>query len=255
MTSPEAARERLKQVPGLVPVVRSARRARISAGRSIVDARLFASRLGRNKRIAAYLRANSVRRLQLGSGSNVYEGWLNTDVVDFKRKNEIVYLDATKPFPLPDAAFDAVFSEHMIEHLTYEDGIRCLAECHRVLRAGGRIRVATPSLDRLITLCDAEQSDLQGRYIRWSIDSFQGGAVPYLPGFVVNNFFRDWGHQFIYDRQTLGHALESVGFVDVEEWPVGESGDQALVGLERHMRSAAEFNAFETMVLEARRPR
>jgi predicted SAM-dependent methyltransferase len=254
MVTAHTAREQLKRVPGLVPVVRSLRRRRISAIRSVEDARFLASRFGRTKRIAEYLRDHPLRKLQLGTGSNVYEGWLNTDVVDFKRKNEIVFLDATKPFPLPDAAFDLVFSEHMIEHLTYDDGIRCLAECHRVLRPGGRIRIATPSLDRLITLYDPDQSDLQRRYVRWSIDSFQGGKAPYLAGFVVNNFFRDWGHQFIYDRETLRHALESVGFADVEDWPVGESGDPRFRALERHMRSAAEFNAFETMVLEARRP-
>ncbi len=254
MTAMNAARERLKDVPGLVPVVRSTRAARQSAVRYLEDARFLAGRVGRKKRIDSYLRAHAVRKLQLGTGSNIYEGWLNTDVCDFKRKNEVVYLDASKPFPLPDAAFDRVFTEHMIEHLTYSDGLHCLRECRRVLRPGGRIRVATPSLDRLISLYEREPTDLQRRYVRWSVDTFIEGADAYLPGFVLNNFFRDWGHRFIYDSQTLTHALESVGFVEVEEWPVGQSGDPHLANLERHMLSAAEFNEFETMVFEARRP-
>ena len=249
-----AARERLKRVPGLVPVVRSGRNARRSARRSFEDARFVAGRLGRKKRIAEYLGSHEVRKLQLGTGSNVYPGWLNTDVADFKRENEVVYLDARQPFPLPDDSFDFVFSEHMIEHLTYPDGLRCLKECSRVLRPGGRIRIATPSLNRLITLYEPEQTDLQRRYVRWSVESFQGDRVPGLAGFVVNNFFRDWGHEFIYDTQTLRHALETAGLVDVQERAVGESEHPELVGLERHMRSAAEFNAFETMVLEARQP-
>jgi hypothetical protein len=66
--------------------------------------------------------------------------------------------------------------------------------------------------------------------------------------------FWNFGHRFVYDEQTLGHTLRAVGFVDVESWPVGESGDERLTGLERHMRSAAEFNAFETIALEARHP-
>ena len=65
---------------------------------------------------------------------------------------------------------------------------------------------------------------------------------------------RNFEHRFVYDAATLRHALEAAGFVDVEQWPVGESGDERLAGLERHMRSAAEFNAYETLVLEARRP-
>lgn len=247
-------RDQLKRVPGLVPVVRSLRQARILAERELEDTRFFVGRVGRHKRINDYLQAHSVRRLQLGAGSNLYEGWLNTDIVDYKRKNEVVYLDARKPFPLPDSSFDAVYSEHMIEHLTYREGLFCLRECHRVLRPGGRIRIATPSLRRLVQLFDDTNTELQQRYIHWSLDTFVEHADAYLPGFVLNNFVRDWGHQFIYDPETLRHALGSTNFVQVREWPLGESDDPALVGLERHMRSAAEFNEYETLVLEARRP-
>jgi len=248
------ARERLKRVPGLVPAVRTARTVGRRATRSKEDVRLFAGRLGRRKRIDAYLRTHDERKLQLGTGANPYDGWLNTDVHDFLRRGDVVYMDAREPFPLPDEAFDLVFTEHMIEHLTYADGQQCLSECHRVLRPGGRIRVATPSLDRLIRLYDPELTDLQRRYIEWSLATFVPHADDQLPGFVLNNFLRDWGHEFVYDGQTLRHALATAGFVDVTEHGVGESDDPRLAGLERHMRRAAEFNAYETMVLEARRP-
>jgi predicted SAM-dependent methyltransferase len=237
-----ALKERLRSVPGLVRIVRALRRPRLSA-----------SRAGRHRRIDSYLRTHSIRKLQLGSGDNVLAGWLNTDVYVFKQAKELVHLDARKPFPLPDASFDLVFSEHMLEHLTYGEGLHCLRECHRVLRPGGRIRVATPSLGRLAGLYRPDATELERRYVRWSIDSFVADAGAYLPGFVLNNFFRAWGHQFIYDAQTLGHALETAGFVEVEEWTVGQSGHPELTGLERHLRGAAEFNEFETMVLEARR--
>jgi predicted SAM-dependent methyltransferase len=207
----------------------------------------------RKRRIDAYLRANDVRKLQLGTGGNVLAGWLNTDIHDFRRSGEVVYMDARRPFPLPAGSFDAVYSEHMLEHLTYEDGLRCLRECHRVLRPGGRIRVATPSLERLVRLYDPELSDVQRRYVRWSVDEFVPRADAPLPGFVLNNFLRDWGHEFVYDTQTLRHALSTAGFVEVEEHSVGESDDALLEGLERHLAEAPELNELETIVLEARR--
>jgi predicted SAM-dependent methyltransferase len=209
--------------------------------------------LERKRRIEAYLCTHEVRKLQLGSGEHVHQGWLNTDIHDFRRTKEVVYLDARKPFPLPASSFDLVFSEHMLEHLTYEDGLRCLRECHRVLRPGGRIRIATPSLERLIQLYEPNLSDVQRRYLGWSVDEFVRHADAPLPGFVLNNFVRDWGHEFVYDAQTLRHALEAAGFVDLEEHAVGESADPRLAGLEHHLSEAPELNEYETMVLEARR--
>jgi predicted SAM-dependent methyltransferase len=248
MTLREAVR-----IPGMRLLAATVRRGRSTAVETLQDARFQLKRARRGRLIEGYLRAHSVRKLHLGTGSNAYDGWLNTDITDFRRLNRVVYLDARKPFPLPDNSIDVVFSEHMIEHLTYAEGQHCLAECHRVLRPGGRIRIATPSIDRLLKLYEPVLTDLEHRYMRWSIETFVKEADAVLPGFVLNNIFRNFGHQFVYDHQTLGHALETAGFVDIESWPTGRSGDERLVGLERHMRNVAEFNEFETLGLEARR--
>jgi predicted SAM-dependent methyltransferase len=199
----------------------------------------------RRKDIETYLRAHDVRKLQLGAAENILDGWLNTDLHGYGHGRELVYLDVRKPFPLPDESFDVVFSEHLLEHLTYAEGQRCLRECYRVLRPGGRVRVATPSLERLAQLYDG--GEVQERYVRWAVETLEPELDAPLPGAVINNFFRSWGHRFIYDSQTLRHALETAGFVDVTESTVGE--------LEGHLAEEPKFNELETIVLEARRPR
>jgi predicted SAM-dependent methyltransferase len=201
-------------------------------------------RMQRPKQIEHYLRQHETRKLQLGAGEHPHAGWLNTDLHGYGRGQELVYLDVRKRFPLPDASFDFVYSEHMLEHLTYAEGQRCLRECLRVLRPGGIVRIATPSLERLAGLYDG--GGLQERYVRWAVETLEPETDAPLPGVVVNNFFHSWGHRFIYDPETLRHALTEAGFVDVEESPVGE--------LERHLAEAPEFNEYETFVLEARRP-
>jgi predicted SAM-dependent methyltransferase len=201
-------------------------------------------RAQRGRLIQRYLAEHDVRKLQLGAAENVLPGWLNTDLHGYGRA-DVVYLDVRKRFPLPDASFDLVYSEHMIEHLTYAQGQHCLRECLRVLRPGGTIRVATPSLERLARLYEGDAA--AERYVRWAVDTLDPEVDAPLPGVVINNFFRSWGHRFIYDPETLRHALGAAGFVGVEQVPLGE--------LERHLAETPELRELETFVLEAKRVR
>jgi predicted SAM-dependent methyltransferase len=227
----------------------------VKAYRRVGSIAFAASQLPRRRQtIEAYLRTHDFRGLQLGTGANAIPGWLNTDTYDEARDGSVVYLDACRRFPLPDASFDAVFSEHLIEHLTYRQGLRCLSECRRVLRPGGRIRVATPALDRVLALY-TDASGVERRYVEWATARHVRVADGALPGFVVNDLMRNWGHRFLYDAETLGRALKRTGFVDLRELAPGESHDPKLRFLEGHDTVIpAEFNALETLVLEARRP-
>jgi predicted SAM-dependent methyltransferase len=195
--------------------------------------------------------AREPRRLHLGAGPNLIPGWLNTDL-DARPRQGLAALDARKPFPLPDACCDVVFCEHLIEHLTYADGQRCLHECRRVLRPNSVLRVATPDLRRIVGLALGRDE----WYLEDAVPYVRGnfGDVPPLAGFVVNNFFRDWGHQFIYDAETLRYALEAAGFTEVQQREPTESDVPDLRGVEHHGDVIGErMNRFETLVLEARR--
>jgi predicted SAM-dependent methyltransferase len=148
-----------------------------------------------------------------------------------------------------------VFSEHMIEHVGWAAGQSMLRECRRVLRPGGRIRLATPDLAFLIDLYRTDKTDIQRRYVEWSARTHELGAPGALDTFVINHFFRAWGHRFIYDFDALRLALESAGFSGVVRSAVGSSDDPALRGLERHGDAIPpEFNLLETLVVEAVRP-
>jgi len=205
--------------------------------------------------IRGYLAGHRVAKLQIGAGPNSPPDWLNTDI-SASYSPRSVYMDATRPFPLADGTFDYVFSEHMIEHIPYAAGSFMLRECHRVLKPGGKIRIATPDLHRLLDLRSTVKSPIQQRYIVWCTDSFVPEVKVYHETFVINNAFRNWGHQFIYDEETLRNSLASAGFVDIVRYEPGESDDEHLRNIEEHGREIQdeELNRFETMVLQARRP-
>lgn len=200
--------------------------------------------------IADYLAVNTTRRLQIGAGHNPLPGWLCTDLTPVHPG--IASLDATRPFPFADNSFDAISSEHMIEHISYAQGQFMLRECHRVLKPGGRLRVATPDLQVLLALNTPKPEPLAARYLRWITERFLPDR-PVHPVFVINNAFRNWGHQFLYDAETLERALTQTGFSSIVRHKPGQSDDPALRGLEVHGDHIGdqEMNAFETMVFEA----
>ncbi len=208
--------------------------------------------LTRSYIIYHYLANHKVKKLNIGCGTNILEGWLNSDLKPVSRS--VIPLNACKRFPFSDASFDFVFAEHMIEHVTYTQGLFFLQECRRVLVSGGTLRLATPDLDFLIALFTAELSEIQVRYLRNFVSRYWSQS-PYVfenPGFVANAFFQKWGHRFIYNHAILEHSLRQSGFSTLRRCLPGESTEVTLCNIEGHHRLISEdFNNLETMVIEA----
>ena len=219
------------------------------------DLRKILGYLTRNhSAVQRYLQSHSVRKLQIGSGPNHIPGWLETDIAS--SLDDIGYLDATQTFPMADGTFDYIFCEHMIEHISRQNGLLMLRECWRVLNPGGVLRIATPDLAVLLGLYQEGRDALADRYIEWITDRYLPDIEVYKAPFVINNAFRNWGHQFLYDGEVLEMAMSQVGFVDIVRCAPGESAHADLRGIEMHGVAVGdgEMNAFETMVFEGTRP-
>jgi predicted SAM-dependent methyltransferase len=201
-----------------------------------------------NQKIIDYLESHRTRKLHVGSHEKLLEGWLNTDL--YPPRSEVVFLDATQPFPFDDCIFDYVYHEHMMEHLEYGQGLSFLRECCRTLKDGGMIRIATPDLQMLIDLYAPTKTALQKEYIRFSVDSYMPKIGVYEDVFVINNFVRDWGHKFIYDFKALKGALQHTGFIDIIKCEPGKSGHEDL----RQLEYQTFDRLFETFVVEATKP-
>lgn len=116
--------------------------------------------------------------------------------------------------------------------------------------------IACPDLRFLIELYQSEKSALQRAYIKWSLrDVMDIDNEACCAGvFVINGFFRNWGHRFIYDEATLRWALTEVGFRNTVQRELGQSEDEQLRGIENQTRILLEFLRLETMVLESTKP-
>ena len=125
-----------------------------------------------------------------------------------------------------------------------------LNECHRILKDNGKIRISTPDLRFLIDLYQDNKSKMQIEYTKWAAGQFTK-SPPYPDDtFIINNFFRDWGHQFIYDEKTLRSSMEKAGFKDITRCEFNESKEDALRNLENEKRMPKEFLKLESSTLE-----
>jgi predicted SAM-dependent methyltransferase len=206
---------------------------------------------GRNRRlVAGYLANHTVAKLHIGCGDNELPGWLNTELCP--RRSQ-VFLDATRRFPFPDGCIDIVYSEHMIEHVPWHGGQAMLRECFRVMKPGGLIRLVTPNLEFLTRLLQDPSTPMHQAYIQYSLETYrldaQGGA-PH----VFNNFVRAWGHQFIYDAETLRQLMADAGFTEIGVQALNESADPTLSHIAKLGRMPEGFLALESLAIEGRKP-
>jgi predicted SAM-dependent methyltransferase len=206
------------------------------------------------KLLSEYLDSPGPKLLHMGCGRNRFDGWFNTDILqDYP---DVGYVDAMQPFKMPSNLFDAAFSEHMIEHIPWNAGQNMLKEICRVLRPGGVVRIATPDLHQILSLSQAELSELQRKYLAWSRDRYSSHIAGSDGPVVINNFFYSWGHAFIYDFACMKQAMELAGLSGIRRCEVGKSDTPVLAGRENHGAIiGAEFsNLYETMVVEATKP-
>ena len=238
---------------GIKKVLRQSRTV-VMVYEDVIDLWSRVKRRRQRRDIDAYLAGHDVHSLQVGAGPTVSPGWLCTDIMPARRGT--AYLDATRPFPIGDRQFEYVYSEHMIEHIPYDRGAAMLAECFRILKPGGRIRIATPDLARLLELYPNAQTEEGRHYVEWVAANILKDRAQSQPIFVINNAFRAWGHQFLYDEATLGATLRAAGFDGVRRCRPGESETERFRGLERHGQNIGDegVNQYETLVLEAERP-
>lgn len=216
-------------------------------------ARSLAQRLGFQAAARRYLRAHPVAKLQLGASFKGHSGWFNTDL--FPERWPVMRMDAARRFPLPDASFHFVFCEHMIEHVPLPGARKLLAESFRVLKPGGRIRIATPDLARIIGVYRDPADPVHQRYLERTLGTY--ALARDLPAHVVafNGMFYLHGHRFIYDEATLRTVLAAAGFTEVQRFLPGESSTPDLRGVEIHQHAiGVEANNLESLVLEGRKP-
>jgi predicted SAM-dependent methyltransferase len=150
-------------------------------------------------------------------------GWVS---IDISPGRDGIRIDASERWPLPDGCARAIRSEHMVEHLTWEQAGVFASEVFRVLEPGGLLRICTPDLEAI----SRAYLERDPRLLELHRVDYKAPTWAHLP----NNQMRMWGHRFLFDEQSLTELLVSEGFGDIERRSFGESRHAILAGTDVH---------------------
>lgn len=176
----------------------------------------FAGLRFRTRGLASKYESSKDLLVNLGCGGNGALGWVNVD--GYPGPNVNCVCDCRTKLPFPDGSARGIFSEHFFEHLDYTDEVPSfLAECLRVLRPGGVIRIVVPDAGKYLrAYCTEGWEDLtrlRGLH-PGGMDPWMGCAY-HTKMELVNMVFRQGTeHKWAYDGETLCFLLSYFGFVE-----------------------------------------
>lgn len=172
--------------------------------------RAFTEAISRQQRqVARKIAASGPVRLHLGCGEWPKRGWVNVDLAGLPVD---LAWDLAKPLPFESSSAEAIFHEHVLEHLTLAQGFAFMKECRRVIQPGGIVRVGVPDAERYVRSYADPSSD------------FLATVRPTRPTrlLALQEEFYSHGHRTMYDFETLSLVCRAAGFTSVERRSWGQ---------------------------------
>jgi SAM-dependent methyltransferase len=163
--------------------------------------------------------------VNLGSGPHKLPGFVNVDL-DASGRPDVV-ADLSRRLPFADACADAIFTEDFVAQLEPDALLRFLAECRRVLKPGGTLRVLTPDLKRFMRMYLDEPERPDGLLER----PRSASRCPTRPRADVVNLGMKLAGRWQYDVETFARIAAKAG-LDTATARYNESRHPALRGID-----------------------
>lgn len=168
-----------------------------------------------------FIRRKSASYLNIGCGANILDGFVN---LDFSWNPGIdICWDLSDGIPLESDSMNGCFSEHCLEHLDFQTAIQTLREIHRILKSRATVRIVVPDAEMYI-----------GEYIKHRRG--ESASIPYAEAFIeltaimsINRVFRNFGHKYAWDFETLKLFLQKSGFESIKKASFLSGADKALL--------------------------
>lgn len=155
-------------------------------------------------------------KLHIGCGQNIFLDWINIDI-EANSPGVDLLCDVRNELPFEDDSCSLIYNEHVLEHLTVEEGLFFLKECRRVLQPGGTLRIAMPNLEDIVEKYNSEDWRDQD-WLKWPDYQFVQTRAE-----MMNISFRWWDHKWLYNLEELNRRLVEAGYPSSKAVSWGES--------------------------------
>ena len=137
--------------------------------------------------------------------------------------------DITHRLAFDDSSVDAIFIEHVLEHVTYDEAVFFLKEAHRILVRGGTLRIVTPDITKVMEF-GREQSKHDKEYSLFAMKRHLPEKYPDI--FLLNHVMRppNNDHKFVWSAEMLLHELTLAGF-DARKSEIGLGQESKFRGV------------------------
>ena len=163
-------------------------------------------------------RVDVTRRINVGCGDYLMDGFTNIDA-DPSRNPDIC--DTVPPLPVASNSLEEIYAGHFLEHLAGgtpgqpSEALDFLQECYRCLQPGGLLGLVVP-----------DTREIMRRYLAGALDHIEYPHYQWWPvadldavcAMFLYSTAQESPHKWSYDKDTLGRAMATAGFVKLREF-------------------------------------
>lgn len=135
-------------------------------------------------------------RLNIGAGSVPLPGFTAID----RKNGDDAYPLTLGGQAVADDSVDEIYASHVLEHFSHQESQAALCEWVRVLKPGGRIRIAVPDFAKVA-------------------EKYLAGEPLPIAGYVMGGQTDvDDYHRTIFDEEHLRRMMQQAGLIDIAPW-------------------------------------
>lgn len=164
------------------------------------------------KQAEILLTKNEPIKIDLGSGNRRGEnGWTTVDICDICD----LYWNIFLPLPLPDNSVSQIYSSHVLEHFYYQDSLKIVKECYRLLKPQGMLKICVPNA-KLYINSYYEQKTAQLEIEENTKNTIYFDKTDTDIDYLNYMAYMGGEHKYMFDENNLLAMLKKAGFSDVQ---------------------------------------